>query len=1050
MHKEHPLQKPPVCVALLLFPMALILSCGIPTSMPILPKTVTVKANPSVSVPLGGVNYNLYSGLSGGNLQEGLGSLEDIAGPSWLDELPEGIAIYDYRPAGEGEDNTQKFLLHYSLDMGGTLGQSGEFDLGEYKDMLKDLTGEPTPINDVSFEIPSMKVEEQFDVQISLDVVADQIAGNTDDLKGSTAYLPVQKGARNYAFPDDIMNLDDRNKGQDFSVTLKGMDSLTFQEGTMNFNFTLRYGPSLAQGSTLRLSNFKLRAAATGKTVQNVDDGNRSVTLDFPGATGSLSLQFTNAELPQKFYLVCDLEITGSGTGFFELDIKPVFEDFTISGAGGLELTPAQIASLADNFDKTSPIRGGLGESFNALVDTGNLYVDTGELFPPLDPSRPDAEGWNLALDLSELYVQQEPVIQTPPLSDARGLSLGGPGQSLRSGDNDLYGETLNYNDVHIKGKVSVSMPGNKLTFRNFPGGIKKGAPGTYEKTVTVTMDVSLFREVKVLAEDFGLEEVNQEITQELGEDFSSFKGWINYIQFPEWSGNDPERGLGLVLDIGHLHLADGLGLYINSPELGLDYAFQPLENDPASDGARLIFINKDSGGYKLMGADLPEELFITVELGLEDPAAQQIYRDTGILTLKNVVPGDTMTVSDAVARLVFDWAEISIKPQPHVDQGEDDSLPTYPFEGAFPDAENGEEGIDLSALSKGLGFYIPEDGAGEGPAAHLYISLKRKILNENGDWVEDPKSPDYDEDDPDGWRSNMQVNLPNLDFRIRYGDGSHRSDNLFTYEPRAQNDTGSWALSRSIADILAAMEDQNLITGDAENKDNPFKIYAAPSLPEPDKAIPLGNLAKALNETLTGRQEGPLFFEYTIELADIPGEEAGKEEPGEILLYPDMLNKKVVVSLDILMLFPMVLQADPGAEGPLILSLGPDLGEEDLFRRAGPDDNEYFDRITSFGFSVVTKNVAGLRAGKLFLENETDVKKLKYRLPIVDFTNPRSDLSLDAGELEKIQAIWPFIPRMLLEFERGDVLRFERNFNIELRSITVKAGGEYTFETGL
>jgi hypothetical protein len=314
----------------------------------------------------------------------------------------------------------------------------------------------------------------------------------------------------------------------------------------------------------------------------------------------------------------------------------------------------------------------------------------------------------------------------------------------------------------------------------------------------------------------------------------------------------------------------------------------------------------------------------------------------------------------------------------------------------------------------------------------------------------DDPGGPGYDGDDPYGWRRNLQVNLPNLDFHVRYGDTT-RSENLFTHEPNAQKGTGAWALSRSIKEILEDPENPD-IKADEENTDNPFKIYAAPSLPETEKAIPLGNFVGALNDVLTGGKEGPLFFDYTVELAKVPGEEEGTEEPGEILLYRGMLEKKIVASADLLIIVPLVFQANPDADegSPVVVTIDPDLEDEDLFGRKDPDDNEYFDMVASFGFDIAVKNAAGLNAGKLFLENKTDVKKLQYRLPIIDFANLRGNLSLDSAEVEKIKAIWPFVPQASIEFERGAVVRIERNFNIELQSVTVKLEGEYTFETGL
>jgi hypothetical protein len=1031
-----------------------ILSCGIPTSMPILPKEVAIKGSPSLSVPLGRVNYNLYSGINGETMNGKLGSLDNLLGASWLqDLLDQGVKVYDYRPSGSEDDVTQKFLLHYKLDMEDTMGSAGEFDLSEYRDMLDELTGDPTKIDDVSFAVPSVDMTEPFDVEISLDQVTGQIFKNIDSVKPYIAYLPVTNGSINYDFPDDISALPE-NSLTDFSVALNGLDSLALKDGKLNFKLALTSLPP--QGSTLTLSSFTLRA--NGRPVPNITGSSGSVTLASYGATGSASIFFKDAELPQKFELVCMLRITGNSSGFFELEVTPAFEDFTISGVKDLLLTADQIASLNYNFPETiHPIGGGLGNSFKAIVETGNLEIDTAELFPALDSAKPGAEGWNLAMNLSELYVKQNP----SPGYTVNGLSLGGPSQPLRPGSNNLHGETLNNQDVIIDGKVTMGIAsgGNKLTFRNFPGGIKKGVKdASYKKRLDVNLNVSLFSTVTVLAEDFGLDKIDQKIERELGDDFTSFKPWLNHIQFEE-------GGLGTVLTVEKLNIADGLGLYIDAPAFGLHHVFQPLENckDPATgkdqENARLTFTNK--GRYKLTGEELPgsgETLSITVKLGLEDAAAQKYYEETGLLTIKNVVPGEAIELTDLKAALIFDWTAMSIKPKPHLSGGSDDPLPDYPFRGTYPDKDKGEEGIDLSGIPTGLVFHIPDRGAedGEGMGASLYISLKRQQLVD-GDWTDeaadDPDAPGYDEKDPNGWRRNLRINLPNLDFRVRYGDNdTDVSENLFTYNPNEEKDTGEWTLSRPLDLEDPDLVDQELVKADGENADNPFKIYSGASLPEPDKAIAIGNLAEVFNKNLIGAKD--LYFEYTVELSSIPDNENGLQEPGEIMLYPDMLKKRVLVSADLLIVLPLkfkALQTDPDAAVPVVVTIAPDLGDEDLFQRKSPDDNEYFDMVKSLGFDINIKNLAGLNAGKFFLESKTGGEPGYYRtsMPIVDFSSPQNQFSLGEEEMEEIKAIWPFVPRVSIEFEPGEELRIERNFNIELQSITIKAGGEYTFETG-
>jgi hypothetical protein len=226
--------------------------------------------------------------------------------------------------------------------------------------------------------------------------------------------------------------------------------------------------------------------------------------------------------------------------------------------------------------------------------------------------------------------------------------------------------------------------------------------------------------------------------------------------------------------------------------------------------------------------------------------------------------------------------------------------------------------------------------------------------------------------------------------------------------------------------------------------------VYTDRLPPEWDKAIPLENLTEEFNEALKGtsKRGKELFFEYTVELVDIKDQnEAGQtEDKGAILLYPDMLKKRLVASVDLLMIVPLIFEADTGGA---TMTIEPDTDDEDLFRRADPDDNEYFDMVTSFGFDINVKNVAGLSSGQLFLKNKTGNEEQKKWL-VVDFAKPHNHLSLNSEDLKTIRDQWPFIPQALIEFEGGEVVRLERSFNIELQSVTIRAGGEYTFETGL
>jgi hypothetical protein len=946
-----------------------------------------------------------------------MGSLGDLLGESWLaDLMDQGVTIYDYRPSG-GNGGAQTFLVHYKLDMDSSEG----FDFSEYKDMMDGFTRDPTDIDPVKSEVPSVnnKVEE-FDVEISMAEVTKQIDTITKSMPQiSNAYLPVQQGSRVYSFPDSLKDpeFQNRNDNKDFSVTLNGLTSLTLKDGRLKFNFSLIYN---APSSSLVLSNFGLRGE--GQPLPNVRvEGSGTVTLDGRNSTGSVSLNLNGVTLPKKFDLVCSMRIAGNTAGYIELKTEPAFEGIVVSGAEDLVLTSAQIASLNYNFpERKQEIGGNLGPSFVATVETGNLQIDTSKLFPNSASPAPDGERWNLTLNLAGLRVRQERSIRP---HNKPGLALGGSEHLLFPGDNDLRGEKLNHNNVVINGMVTANVPDNKLTFY-IPGGI----PSTYERKMWVRTNVSLFSEVTVLPKDFGLDKVDQEKEQKLGDDFSTFKEWLNYIQFPQYDEEYPDRGIGVALEIKTLNVPDGMGLFIDAPAFGLNNVFRRLEKqDPAPAGgldARLIFINQDDGGYRLLGKDIPEKSLIKVSLGWEDANGQYLAKDRE-MTMRNVVPGSTIKLEGAQACTLFGWEKMSIKPKEHT-RGDDDPLPTYPFEGTFPE---GGDGMDLSDMAKGL---VLSDGAF---GARLYISLE--------------KEPE----DGSEWKENLKVALPNLEFKVKYDDGEE-SANLFTHVPGVPEYTEEWALSSSLGKILEDMADPEnakyAIVTDTENKDNPFKIYTASGLPEPDKGIPIENLGPALNRVFSGEKGGSsLSFRYNVELASV--ENKGIKEPGEILLYPAMLEKTVKTSADLLMLVSMKFQVKPhrpdNSEAPVILEIDADLGDEDIFGR-GEGDNGFFDNIKFLGFEISSKNAIGLSAGKLYLENthSNNGAQGAFRREIFDFVKG-GNLLLNKEDLMENN---PFIPKLSLEFKYGDTVEVGQSFAIKLQSITVRVGGEYTFETGL
>jgi hypothetical protein len=192
---------------------------------------------------------------------------------------------------------------------------------------------------------------------------------------------------------------------------------------------------------------------------------------------------------------------------------------------------------------------------------------------------------------------------------------------------------------------------------------------------------------------------------------------------------------------------------------------------------------------------------------------------------------------------------------------------------------------------------------------------------------------------------------------------------------------------------------------------------------------------------------KAPLFFDYRVTLAGELNEETNLPD-GELLLYPAMLEKTLKVSADLLMIVPLRFKVAPHeSEGPVIIAIPSNVGDSDLFGRP-QNDNGYFDNIKFLGFDITSRNVLGLKKGAIYLENEKNNPDRPFEpQPIFNLAGGGSSLFLDE---EMLRANNPFIPKLTVRFEHGDAVEIERGFSIGLESITVRAGGEYSFDTGL
>jgi hypothetical protein len=501
---------------------------------------------------------------------------------------------------------------------------------------------------------------------------------------------------------------------------------------------------------------------------------------------------------------------------------------------------------------------------------------------------------------------------------------------------------------------------------------------------VKVSVDFEKFSEITVKPEDFGLE-LGQDIEPQ---DISDIQDMVDYIKFSQGVENDLLHGVGLYLNFTELEGLESMQMEVDVPALGLKTA-KTLDKklyqypEKPENNNNIVFTNTASGGYKFYPGDVSGGK-MTFGVNLTPEKPEDKTLYTNFgLLTLRNISPGGNIKVKGVVNLIFDWVEASIKPP------EENSN----FGGSYPDLDKGEKGIDLSAVAGYKGLNLKEVNA------WLFIScpLVGTITLD-----------------------------PSLNFYAHFGKdfvpGS--GENLITTKGVVGTEG-----PKIIADPVKP-------GGDGDDEET-MAIYSGKI---PEEGGYFLDLKGVLNSVLSGTNTGELYFEYDIALL-------GAGQTG-IVVTPDIFDEegKLTVTVDIILELPLSLvAAEQENGGPTQIILEDiDLGSEDLFGRSSASDNSFFDMVSSFEFEISLRNLTGISMGKVKLVNNLGDPDTEYSIPIVDLSKPVQKI---APNIEELKKIYPFIPKVVIEFDSGRSLQIDRGCSIGVNSISVKAGVEQTIK---
>jgi hypothetical protein len=953
-----------ICAASIVL-IGCILSCSIPTFPPKFPSELVIKAEAALTVPLGKANFALMDYMPF--------------------DLGEGVEIFDYKkPSDSGQSFFQKrppqtFLVHYKLPL-----EDQNFSFSDSKQMIDDLKRESTEIIDQAYPIPQLEnANDKHPVIIDLSEAFEQIKKATT-VDPITAYVPFSQLNSVVYYPEGIPPYTPPGANapieMPLGITLTGLEAVTFRTGKLTFEFILDAAegwpgaiPGLSINDIIIVNPDNSDLIAGSSTQVNLANAK--------GSKDSSVIPLNNVTFPKEMELKCTLTFNNfpnPSEGVVKLTITPIFDkDNTVSGAKNLELNDDQIQSFTSKLGEAIDISG-LPDSFHGTIGIGTLTLDCSAIFP--------AEDWEgISVDPSGLDIRQDPF----PFHDVFGKPMTIDGLVIEgfTAEEDLTNEglykknlhdkDLNSNSAKISGFIKASVPSKKLTFRNLEG-------TTVNAEVGVEVDIKVFSKITVDPAEFNLT-LQQDIAPQ---DISDIEEMVDYIQFSQGVENDPEHGVGLCLKFDELEGLESMQMEVEVLSLGLVKVAKTLDKklyqypDKPANNNNIVFTNMDQQGYEFHpGYVDPDDegkrwMNFGVNLVPELQEDKDYYSATGLLTLHNISADGEIKIKGTVS-LVFDWERASVKPS------EEDSN----FSGSYPDLNNGEKGIDLSAVSGYKGLNFKEINA------WLFLScplVKKVPLN------------------------------PTLNFYARFGtvSPSGTGENLITEkgEVRVQ-------VPKIIADPAVPDEDG----------EEPMAVYSGRI---PENGYPL-NLKDVLNDILAGTKTGELYFDYDISLL-------GAGQTG-IVVTPDVFDEdgKLAVSVDILLELPLVFVAvEPTTEDLTRIVLKDiNLGSGDFFGRSGPEDNSIFDTVSSIALEISLRNQSGISMGEVKLVNKLGTDD-EFSIPILDLSKQDQIIVPD---LEELKRVYPFAPQVVIEFPSGKSLQIDRGCSIGVNSISVKAGVEQT-----
>jgi len=293
------------------------------------PKSLRVKASPTVNAAFGSKEFKLSDEFSVGDLTDSFGDSSST------------VKVYDYLDGTSStEYNIQKFLINMKV-------MDVPIDFNEYFTDFNFNTDLSSQLGEQSFDIPSVDISQSGSSPFDINgIIGDQL-----DAGAATGILMAETGSAttiSATIPDTV-------------ISASGFDTVTFSSGSMNISVSVT-GETL--GYALSVTNV---AILNGSTVIS------QVAASVNAVTGGVvTLPLAGVTLPSTF----TLRVTASTSGGTEwhpitLNVDPAFSDCTVSAATGFSIANETVSIGPTQLD-FSP-----GSGFvSAVIGEGSITVD--------------------------------------------------------------------------------------------------------------------------------------------------------------------------------------------------------------------------------------------------------------------------------------------------------------------------------------------------------------------------------------------------------------------------------------------------------------------------------------------------------------------------------------------------------------------------------------------------------------------------------------------------------------------------------------------------